>query len=330
MSNITLRVDPATTYLEHVGALETIPILTRVSASISLIGIIAVLSHMSRSWRDIMGTVQRILLWITLADIFLVPAGLMARSQLDSPIGCAVQGVLVQFGYDALSNSQMASAVWGSLHATTVLLSLAFRQDAATIISLEKYFHLVGWGVPFVLTLGPILVANKPGVPLFGDAQLWCWYRVEYSSYRLVATTEAEGSKLAAIIRQRYVLRVGLYFLAFFLTWTFAAINRVRAFALPTAHPLPLVVELHAWFKNAHGFLNCTAYFLPMLWAPLPAYSSTSRDMSGTHGSSMRNLNPHSSVNAASRTVSYSSAGPTSRSGPYGSANTPSKSGPHF
>ncbi|KAL7750160.1 hypothetical protein RI367_004332 [Sorochytrium milnesiophthora] len=272
MSNVTLQMDPATVYLQQVGAIDTLPYLSRTSASMSFIGAVAVLLHIYKTWREINGTPQRILLWITLVDLILIPAGLMARSVLDSPIGCSVQGVLVQFG-------QMTSAHWGTLHAVIILMSVAFRIPTAKIVALEPWYHLVGFGVPFIMTLTPILVADKPGVPLFGDAQVWCWFRIEYSSYRLIwcyglvlsllafslivyvvvgvrvwrdtgNKALKEASRRSAVVRQRYAMRTTLYFMAFLLTWLFAAINRVRSFALPTAHPLPLVVELHAWYAS--------------------------------------------------------------------------------
>ncbi|KAL7747974.1 hypothetical protein RI367_006722 [Sorochytrium milnesiophthora] len=172
------RQDPTTVYLQQAGVLGTIEILTRVSSSLSLIGVIAVLAQIGKNWKEMNGTPQRILLWITLADIFYVPVGIMSRTYIDSPVGCTAQGILVSFG-------QMGSIMWGSLHATNVLLSVVFRFSTSQIMALEKWFHALAWGVSFLMTLLPMALASIPGVPLYGDAQLWCWYRIDYSSYRL-------------------------------------------------------------------------------------------------------------------------------------------------
>ncbi|KAL7753173.1 hypothetical protein RI367_001627 [Sorochytrium milnesiophthora] len=179
---------------------------------------------------------------------------------------------------------------------------------------MEPLLHLIAWGMPLVLTIVPMALAAQTGLPLFGDAQLWCGMRREYGTYRLafyygiviaalalclliylavgirVWQQTAEyalclhdvgqsqltkcrnksvktASKQHVNVRGRFALRSTLYFASFFITWIFAAVNRVRAILDPTAPPLVWLIALHATFKPAHGAMNALSYFAPLVYS---------------------------------------------------------------
>ncbi|KAL7748391.1 hypothetical protein RI367_006353 [Sorochytrium milnesiophthora] len=161
---------------------------------------------------------------------------------------------------------------------------------------MEPLLHLIAWGMPLVLTIVPMALAAQTGLPLFGDAQLWCGMRREYGTYRLefyygivIAAlalclliylavgirvwqqTADKSVKTASSqhinVRRRYAIRTTLYFASFFITWIFAAVNRVRAILDPTAPPLVWLIALHATFKPANGAMNALSYFAPLVYS---------------------------------------------------------------
>ncbi|KAL7748848.1 hypothetical protein RI367_005761 [Sorochytrium milnesiophthora] len=284
-------MDSATLYLEDGGHLDTLQTLMRVSATLSLIGTVSVMTHMVRNWKDLSGLPHRIVLWWTMADMVLIPAALMGRLVIDSPIGCSIQGVLVQYGL-------ATSVLWGAVMATNVLLSVVFHVPNSRLLSLEKYYHALAWLVPLLATAVPLMVPLTPDVPLLGDSQLWCWIRKEHSwlrmallygpamavfvyslavyaivGFRVWRTTGNKAiwraSNTPSNVRQKYALKTSLYILAFMLTWVFGLVNRVRTLIMPSATPSYPIFALQAAFMSAQGFLNALAYFAPLVCMPL-------------------------------------------------------------
>jgi hypothetical protein len=75
---------------------------------------------------------------------------------------------------------------------TNTFLAICLQKSLGTIISIEKYFHGLVWGVaavfawvPFSLN-GPATVSGHSGVEVYGDATLYCWIHNEWAQYRLV------------------------------------------------------------------------------------------------------------------------------------------------
>ncbi|KAL7749211.1 hypothetical protein RI367_005363 [Sorochytrium milnesiophthora] len=282
--------DPTTLYLANAGQLDPLIVIVRASAGCSLIGSIAVLAHLARNWKRFSGSLHRIIVCWTCAGLLWAAAALMGRAYIDSPLGCSLQGGLIQFGL-------LASVMWGAVLATNVLLSVVLHFSQSQIVALEPVYHFAAWTVPGVLTAVPVLLPPlKSDMPLFGDAQLWCWIRREYSPLRMyffygpimalflyclviyvlvgVRLWRTTGNQVlqhssaqSSGVRSRYALKASLYILALLLTWTFAITNRVRSLAMPAAPPSVVLFTLHAIFTPAQGFLNALVYFAPLLYA---------------------------------------------------------------
>ncbi|KAL7749225.1 hypothetical protein RI367_005377 [Sorochytrium milnesiophthora] len=153
--------------------------LVRTSASLSLIGCLAILAHIALHRQAASACPHRIVVWWTCAELVFVPAALMGRAYIDSPTGCTLQSVLVHFGL-------LSSVTWGAMLATNVLLSVVLHYTQAQIEALERVYHLVAWLVPAILNILPLLLPRpKLGSGLFGDAELWCSIRPEYSALRM-------------------------------------------------------------------------------------------------------------------------------------------------
>ncbi|KAL7751439.1 hypothetical protein RI367_003299 [Sorochytrium milnesiophthora] len=297
-------MDPTTAFLIRAGALDTLLDIVRVSSTLSIIGVLVVLVYMYKHWQEVNGSPQRILFWITVVDALPPIASLFTRSPMANTLACQVQGFIIEF-------AQMAAVFWGVIHAASVFLFIFFHFNAARLLQMEPLLHLIAWGMPLVLTIVPMALAAQTGLPLFGDAQLWCGMRREYGTYRLefyygiviaalalclliylavgirVWQKTADVSIKAASsqhinVRRRYAIRTTLYFASFFITWIFAAVNRLRAILDPTAPTLVWLIALHATFKPAHGAMNALSYFAPLLYSTYFARSHSSSTAAAT------------------------------------------------
>ncbi|KAL7747494.1 hypothetical protein RI367_007086 [Sorochytrium milnesiophthora] len=318
-------MDPTTAFLVRAGALDMLLDIVRVSSTLSIIGVLVVLVYMYKHWKEVSGSPQRILFWITMADLLSPLASIFTRSPMSDTGACQVQGFLLEFAH-------VSSVFWGAIHAASVFLFVFYQFNAARLFRMEPLLHLIAWGMPIVLTVIPMGLAAQTGVPLFGDAQLYCGMRREYGAYRLVyyydfviATlalsllvyiavgvrvwqqTADQSVKAAANqqinVRHRFAARTTLYYASFFLTWVFPLTNRMRTVLDPTATPLVWLFVLNAVFKPAHGAMNAVAYFAPLLYSKYFARLHTSSAGGATSSARGTKVLPSKSVQPISVTA---------------------------
>ncbi|KAJ3349607.1 hypothetical protein GGF32_005358 [Allomyces javanicus] len=168
-------------------SLATLSTIARVSASLSLIGSIGIIFDTIRVHRRARSatavlTSSRIILWWTTADLVYVPAVLLGRAAIDAgsvdSALCSVQGWMLQFAYTS-------SALWAAVMATSSYLVVCRRWSFLEMAMKERWFHVIAWGVPFLLATVPLFVGVGGGDPFYGDAKYWCWISRKWSAFRL-------------------------------------------------------------------------------------------------------------------------------------------------
>ncbi|KNE67049.1 hypothetical protein AMAG_12127 [Allomyces macrogynus ATCC 38327] len=162
--------------------------ITRVSASLSLIGSIGIIFDTIRKHRRARSatavlTSSRIILWWTTADLVYVPAVFLGRAAIDAgsvdSALCSAQGWMLQFSYTS-------SALWATMMATSSYLVVSRRWSFAEVAVKERWFHVVAWGVPLLLATVPMLIATGSNEPFYGAAKYWCWISRKWSAFRLI------------------------------------------------------------------------------------------------------------------------------------------------
>ncbi|ORZ29545.1 hypothetical protein BCR44DRAFT_1070305 [Catenaria anguillulae PL171] len=206
--------------------------------------------------------------------------------------------IVLSFGF-------LASALWATLLALNVYLVVVRKTPVVTIRNAEWVYHLVAWGVPF-LVAGIPLVFHPQSTrkdPFYGDARLWCWITSDWSEYRLwffyipiwiaflitlgvyaiVCIQVCQSFPLSSDVpelasnrhsmqaRNRLSTKTALYLTAFFLSYSGASINRVASVFLGTEE-FSLYV-LHALTIPSIGTFSALAYFGHRLLGNCPCRS---------------------------------------------------------
>ncbi|KAL7749251.1 hypothetical protein RI367_005403 [Sorochytrium milnesiophthora] len=265
-------------------------VLMRASATLSLMGSIAMVYDMWRNWERLRYSPHRIVLFWSIADLLLVPASLMAQSSFGHPTLCTVQGVIVQF-------SLLASILWAGVLATNILLAVGLKHSVADILSLEVYYHMIAWGVPLIVAGLPLLLPTPAGKPFYDSAQIWCWIGSNYASARMgfmygplwcvvlycVAVytyigvelwkSTADSQQILANstgksidARKRFAAKASMYILALLLAWMCATINRLLDMHGTPKRELAII---HACTVPLQGMLNAIVYFSARIWTAM-------------------------------------------------------------
>ncbi|KAJ3368242.1 hypothetical protein GGF31_006472 [Allomyces arbusculus] len=199
--------------------LDTLQVIARISASLSIVACIAIFADVVRHWPAAKYSPHRVILYWSFADLlFVLPislAQLAIRHQWTTL--CTVQAWMIHLG---------VAIFWGLFQSTNLALVIFRQFPTHRLHAIEWSQHLVSWTVPAIVAtlpfmidftpmphdLGPrmavantanstvtipgtfesasiraqltIAAVNEERPPFYGDAVLWCWISNEYRSFR--------------------------------------------------------------------------------------------------------------------------------------------------
>jgi len=78
-----------------------------------------------------------------------------------------------------------ADAYWTFAMACNVYLTFYRKYDAEKLRSLEKFYFMFCYGIPFVPAFIYIFAKSKGHGRMYGDAALWCWIDQEWDVMRI-------------------------------------------------------------------------------------------------------------------------------------------------
>ncbi|KAL8990250.1 MAG: hypothetical protein Q9177_001058 [Variospora cf. flavescens] len=92
---------------------------------------------------------------------------------------CQFQAFLIQMFF-------IADALWNLAMAVNVYLTLFKKYSAEQLKALEWRYHVMCYGVPFVIALAYCFIDTRDNGRIYGPAQLWCWISNDWAFLRLV------------------------------------------------------------------------------------------------------------------------------------------------
>jgi len=227
----------------------------------------------------------RLIMYMSIADgmsAFSYLFGVAANSEegisCDRTSSCYFQAAMSQF-------FETAGMFWifiVALHIYIVMYVYQAEAQRSQLEALEKYYHVIGWGIPGIL----LIIAISADV--FGDSGQWCWISPDYQWARvalyyfwlililflnavmfyiivkynpLQTRQEAASKRVSRNFRHQNPLafRLRLYLLAFICTKLFSVINRVQNIA-DGDNPIFTLYMLQALFEPFTGFANAMVY----------------------------------------------------------------------
>lgn len=174
-------------------------ILATLTASLSIFGTtFIIVSYFA--WKDIQSTSRKILVYISVAD-FLTSVGTIMGLWSSDPLVCTVQSTMGTLAV-------LCSFFWTVFMSVYLYVSLA-RKRPRVANKLMILFHILGWGVPIVVTTIAArtekLGNNKDEV-----TSGWCWVKnaMSFEQQILWMLLAGKGWEMAAyiIITVLYVL----------------------------------------------------------------------------------------------------------------------------
>ena len=145
--------------------MEPTVILTTISTSFSICGcLIIFLTHIF--WKDVRSSSRKILLYITIADLF-TAVGYLFGLQTHWKYSCVFQSFIT-------TTSSMMSFFWTScmaLYLYAVLIKSNYELSKRIIFA----FHCISWPVPLLICIAASF-EGKLGKSCIGTAN-WCWIK---------------------------------------------------------------------------------------------------------------------------------------------------------
>ncbi|KAJ3042168.1 hypothetical protein HDV00_008055 [Rhizophlyctis rosea] len=89
-------------------------------------------------------------------------------------------------GHVAEVVSRLSDVLWAGFIALNLVLTMFFRYASYDLGKMEKYYHLVGWGLPFIPSIVFLFLETAEKGPVYGDATLWCWIATPWSPFRII------------------------------------------------------------------------------------------------------------------------------------------------
>ena len=79
----------------------------------------------------------------------------------------------------------LADALWNLAMAINVYLTLFKKYNAQQLKALEWRYHLLCYGIPFLIALIYCFIDTQGKGKIYGSAQLWCWVSGPWAFLRL-------------------------------------------------------------------------------------------------------------------------------------------------
>ncbi|KAL8828402.1 MAG: hypothetical protein Q9170_006617 [Blastenia crenularia] len=91
---------------------------------------------------------------------------------------CQFQGFLIQLFLPA-------DALWNLAMAINVYLTLFKKYNAQRLKRLEWKYHILCYGLPFIVALVYLFIDIRPRGKIYGPANLWCWISIKWVALRI-------------------------------------------------------------------------------------------------------------------------------------------------
>ncbi|KAI9218528.1 hypothetical protein BC828DRAFT_417226 [Blastocladiella britannica] len=155
----------------------------RVVACISVLCSLGVVYNVASRWESIRRSPARSFLFWNVAVILCAPGMILGRQVIPAAgerpsAACTGQAMLLWF-------SHLSAVLWAGCLATNALLVFGWEMNVKDVYKLEPIYHVIGWGIPFVVVWIPLFLPATQDVPFYGDALLWCWISAAWAPYRL-------------------------------------------------------------------------------------------------------------------------------------------------
>ncbi|KAI0834165.1 family A G protein-coupled receptor-like protein [Hypoxylon sp. FL0890] len=161
------------------GVLRAITIIERVGSVFSLLGCLFVILTFTFS-KAFHKPINRLVFYASFGNMMTNVGSLIARSyvsDIDS-FGCQFQGFLIQMFLPA-------DACWTLAMAFNVYLTFYHKFDAARLRSMEIYYLILCYGVPFIPAIAFVFVRTETAGRMYGNATLWCWVSNGWDIFRI-------------------------------------------------------------------------------------------------------------------------------------------------
>ena len=158
-------------------------ILEMSSRVASMVSIIASLSIIMTFlfWKKFRTPANRLLIFMASADLISAASSLLGKWAISlpdfSPL-CIAQAFMMQFG-------DLSSVFWTAAMSCNLFLVLFFTRSARDLVSLEKWYFFICFGIPFALAFAPIFIWNAERKLAYGKDVLWCWFTPQWDILRL-------------------------------------------------------------------------------------------------------------------------------------------------
>ncbi|KAI1133851.1 family A G protein-coupled receptor-like protein [Hypoxylon sp. FL0543] len=163
------------------GVLQAITIIERVGSVFSLLGCLFVILTFTFS-KAFHKPINRLVFYASFGNMMTNVGTLMSRSyvfEIDS-FGCQFQGFLIQ-----MPRFLPADAFWTLAMAFNVYLTFYHKFDAARLRSMEIYYLLLCYGIPFVPAIAYVFIRTESAGRMYGNATLWCWVSNGWDIFRI-------------------------------------------------------------------------------------------------------------------------------------------------
>ncbi|KAJ1569473.1 hypothetical protein HK405_004171 [Cladochytrium tenue] len=157
--------------------------LSRVSAGVSLLGNLAVVSTyvLYERYRT---SVNKLVFYYTLADMIFSVMCLIGETPFSPTLNqhfCDAQGILIVF-------SNMATVLWSCCMSLQCVLAVTQRTNVRNLQRYHLFYHIVVWGASIIMTA---VVANLQAIYgngiAFSDTIVYCWINQNYRNWKLYA-----------------------------------------------------------------------------------------------------------------------------------------------
>ncbi|OTA94354.1 hypothetical protein M434DRAFT_71464 [Hypoxylon sp. CO27-5] len=161
------------------GVLRAITIIERVGSVFSLLGCLFVIFTFTFS-KAFHKPINRLVFYASFGNMMTNVGTLMSRSYVSeiNSFGCQFQGFLIQMFLPA-------DAFWTLAMAFNVYLTFYHKFDAARLRSMEIYYLLLCYGIPFVPAIAYVFVKTETAGRMYGNATLWCWVSSGWDIFRI-------------------------------------------------------------------------------------------------------------------------------------------------